>query len=61
MTEFDWEMKRALRIELLGISDQIQTLSVMFRNRGLSQEYAIELNGLQIKVGELIGKIMTEK
>jgi hypothetical protein len=62
MTQTNWETKRDLRIELLKLSDQVQMLSIIFRDRGLSVEHASDLVGLQIKVGELIGKLlMTEK
>lgn len=52
---------RDLRIKLLKISDEIQSLSVEFRSKELRHEHAVELNLLQIKVSELIGKIRNEK
>lgn len=61
MIESNWETKRELRLELLKLSDQIQSLSIAFRDKGISVDHAVELNGLQIKVGELIGKLMLEK
>jgi len=61
MIQTNWETKRDLRIELLKISDQIQTLSIIFRDKGLSGEHSSDLVGLQIKVGDLIGKLMMEK
>ena len=61
MTQTNWETKRDLRIELLKLSDQIQDLSIIFRDKGLSTEHSSDLVGLQIKVGNLIGKLMMEK
>lgn len=61
MADFEWEDKRELRIRLLKISDEIQSLSIEFRSRGFPQEYAIKLNELQIKISELIGQLWSEK
>lgn len=55
------EDTRDLRIRLLKISDEIQSLSVEYRTKGIRHDHAIELNLLQIKVGELIGKLWVEK
>lgn len=52
---------RDLRIKLLKISDEIQSLSIEFRTKDIRHDHAVELNLLQIKVGELIGKLWTEK
>lgn len=57
MSESQSEVKRCLRIELLKISDLIQALSLKYRDRELDQVYTAELNNLQIKVGEIIGKL----
>ena len=59
MPERDWELRRSLRIELLSISDQIENLSIKYRNSGIESSVASELNSLQIKVGELMGKLMS--
>lgn len=61
MGDFGWEDKRELRIQLLKISDEMQSLSIKLRSQGLPQEYAVELNSLQIKVSELIGRLWVEK
>jgi hypothetical protein len=60
MSETPREVKRSLRIDLLKISDLIQELSLKYRDRGLDQDYAIELNDLQIKAGEIIGKLWNQ-
>lgn len=61
MANFEWENKRELRIRLLKISDEIQNLSIEFRSLGFPQEYAVQLNTLQIKISELIGQLWAEK
>lgn len=60
MIEPKQEIKRSLRIELLRISDLIQELSLKYRERDLDYKHVVELNSLQIKVGELIGKLWEE-
>lgn len=52
---------RDLRIKLLKISDEIQSLSIEFRSKNISHDHAVELNLLQIKVSELIGKLWSDK
>lgn len=61
MTDVRWDEKRDLRIKLLKIVDEVQQLSVDCRSIGLSQDYAIDLNSIQIKLGELIGRLWIEK
>lgn len=54
MDDQSWKIKRDLRIELLKIVDQIELLSIVFRDRGVEPELASELNNLQIHVVEMI-------
>lgn len=61
MTDSDWEVKRSLRLELLRVSDSIEELSIRFRDKGLDSQHATDLNNLQIKVIELIGRLMVIK
>lgn len=60
MVDLNWDIKRSLRIELLKIADAIQDLSIKYRGEGLDPQHAIDLNNLQIKVLELMGRLMSE-
>jgi hypothetical protein len=51
------DLKRSLRTELLELSDQIQNISIRYRERKIDASIASEINSLQISVGELIGKL----
>lgn len=61
MTTHNPDVKSSLRIDLLKVVDQIQQISVKYRTLGIDQKYAVEINDLHIKVGELIGKLWDEK
>jgi len=61
MANIGWEEKREIRTRLLKISDEIQDLSIQCRSMDLPQDYAIDLNNLQIKISELIGRLWGEK
>ena len=61
MSNIAWEVKRDLRIELLQVSDRLEKMSVLCREKELPKEYSAELSSLQIKVTELIGRLWTEK
>lgn len=55
------DVKSALRIDLLKIVDDIQQISIKYRSLGIDPKYAVEINNLHIKVGELIGKLWSEQ
>lgn len=61
MANIGWENKRELRVKLLKISDEIQELSVQCRTMEMPHDYAIDINNLQIKISELIGRLWVEK
>jgi hypothetical protein len=57
MPESPWDVKRSLRIDLLNLIDQIETISIKYRSLEIEQDIASEINALQIKMGEIIGKL----
>jgi hypothetical protein len=59
MTTNDWQIKRDLRIDLLFVANVIQNLTIKYRNAGLRDDFASDLNDLQIKVTELMGRLMS--
>lgn len=61
MSTHNPDLKSALRIDLLKVVDEIQSISVKYRTLGIDQKYATEINELHIKVSELIGKLWVEK
>lgn len=55
-----WDVKRSLRIDLLNLIDRIEMITVKYRSLDIDPNIASEINTLQIKVGEIIGKLFQE-
>ena len=56
-----WLIQRALRGHLVQVSDAIERLQMTYRGLGLGSEVEQELNAIQIRITELIGRLWTQK
>lgn len=54
----NWVELRDIRLKILEISDDIQSLSLQMREKNEDMPVARKLNDIQIKLGELIGQLM---
>lgn len=53
--KLDWQILRNLRVEILYISEEIQTVALNIRELDSSSKNARKLNDLQVRLGKLIG------